>query len=109
MEVADPHDVRYRVDLPAKEQMRLEPGSAVSVWLDSQPLWSQAATLTGASYQARPAADGTLAFALDARPSDGLAPRIGSRGTARVRGPWAPLGYAMLKRPIASLRQYFGV
>lgn len=108
MEVADPRDVRYRVDLPAKEQMRLEPGSSVSVWLDSQPLWSQSATLSGASYQARPAADGTLAFALDARPADGAAPRIGSRGTARVRGPWAPLGYAMLKRPIAGLRQYLG-
>ena len=32
----------------------------------------------------------------------------GGRGTARVRGPWAPLGYAMLKRPIASARQYLG-
>ena len=108
MEVANPRDVRYRIDLPAKEQMRLEPGSAVSVWLDSQPLWAQSATLSGSSYQARPTADGTLAFALDARPADGLAPRIGSRGTARVRGPWAPLGYAMLKRPIAGLRQYLG-
>lgn len=108
MEVSDPRQVRYRVDLPVKEQMRLEPGSKVSVWLDSQPLWAQSATLSGSSYQARPAADGTLAFALDAMPSDGALPRIGSRGTARVRGPWAPLGYAMLKRPIASVRQYFG-
>ena len=109
MEVVDPRDVRYRIDLPAKEQMRLQPGSDVSVWLDAQPLWSEAAKLTGASYQARASADGTLAFALDAKPADGARPRIGSRGTARVRGPWAPLGYAMLKRPIASLRQYLGV
>lgn len=109
MEVADPAQIRYRIDLPTKEQMRLEPGSDVSVWLDSQPLWSQSARLEDASYQARPAADGTLAFALDARPADGATPRIGSRGTARVRGPWAPLGYAMLKRPIASVRQYLGV
>ena len=109
LQVADPADVRYRIDLPTREQLRLEPGSAVSVWLDSQPLWSQAATLVEASYQARPAADGTLAFALEARPSDGGTPRIGSRGTARVRGPWAPLSYAMFKRPIASARQYLGV
>jgi biotin carboxyl carrier protein len=108
MQVANPADVRYRIDLPTREQMRLEPGSAVSVWLDSQPLWSQSATLVDASYQARPTADGTLAFALEATPADGGKPRIGSRGTARVRGPWAPLGYAMLKRPIASARQYLG-
>lgn len=109
MEVSDPRQLRYRIDLPAKEQMRLEPGSKVSVWLDSQPFWSQSATLTGVSYQARPAADGTLSFALDAQPASGALPRIGSRGVARVRGPWAPLGYAMFKRPIASLRQYLGV
>lgn len=108
MEVADPADMRYRIDLPAREQMRLEPGSSVSIWLDSQPLWAEGARLVGASYQARPTADGTLAFALDARPDDGATPRIGSRGTARVRGSWAPLGYALLKRPIASLRQTLG-
>jgi hypothetical protein len=109
MQVADPTRVRYRIDLPTREQLRLEPGSAVSVWLDSQPLWSQSARLEAASYQPRATADGGLAFALEAAPTGGDAPRIGSRGTARVRGQWAPLGYAMLKRPIASLRQYLGV
>ncbi len=109
MEVADPSDVRYRIDLPAKEQVKLEPGSSVSVWLDSQPLSARSAKLVSASYQARATADGVLAFALDARPSDGAAPRIGSRGTARVRGPWAPLAYAMLRRPVASLRQHLGL
>ena len=109
MEVADPTQVRYRVDLPAKEQMRLEPGSSVSVWLDSQPLAVRSARLVDASYQARATADGTLAFALDARATDAAAVRIGSRGTARVRGPWAPLAYALLRRPAASLRQYLGV
>lgn len=109
MEIADPARVRYRIDLPAREQMRLEPSSSVSVWLDSQPLWSESAVLEDASYQARPLPDGTLAFALDARPVGGTPPRIGSRGTARVRGPWAPLAYAALKRPIASLRQWVGI
>ena len=108
MQVADPGDVRYRIDLPTREQMRLARGSAVSVWLDSQPLWAQSARLEEASYQARATPDGTLAFAIEAQPSDGGAPRIGSRGTARVRGPWAPLAYAVFKRPIATLRQYLG-
>lgn len=109
MEVADPAQVRYRIDLPAKEQMRLSPGSPVTVWLDGQPLAARRARLADASYQARPTADGVLAFALDARPTDGPPPRIGSRGTARVSGSLAPLAYALLRRPIAGLRQSLGV
>ena len=108
MEIADPRDVRYRIDLPAREQLSLSPGSTVSVWLDSQPLWSESATLADASYQARTLPDGTLAFALEATPAGGTPPRIGSRGTARVRGSWAPLAYAALKHPIAGFRQFVG-
>ncbi|MBW8893277.1 MAG: hypothetical protein JF617_14545 [Burkholderiales bacterium] len=36
-------------------------------------------------------------------------PQIGSRGTARVNGRWAPLIYSVLKRPISSLRQKIGL
>lgn len=108
MEIADPNQVSYRIALPAREQLRLAPGSPVTVWLDSQPLWSQSATLIDASYKAREAEDGKLAFSLEARPADGAVPRLGSRGTARVRGQWAPLAYALLRRPIAGLRQMVG-
>ena len=109
MEVADPAQVRYRVDLPAAEQLNLSVGSAVSVWLDASPLRSRSATLEDASYKARPTPEGTLAFAINARPTDGVAPRIGSRGVARVRGGWAPLAYALLRRPISGVRQWVGI
>lgn len=108
MQIADPHAVELRIDLPAREQMALAAGSPVSVWLDSQPLWPVRARLERVSYQARQTPEGVLAFALTARPLRAT-PQIGSRGTARVNGRWAPLIYSVLKRPIASLRQKIGL
>lgn len=108
LQLADPADVSFRIDLPAREQLRLEPGSKVKVWLDSQPLWALNGRVTEASYQARPTAEGILAFAVNARPSSD-APRIGSRGTAKLYGQWVPFSYALLRRPIASVRQFVGL
>jgi multidrug resistance efflux pump len=107
MQVVDPGDTSLRIDLPAPEQLALDAGSPVKVWLDSQPLWSIDARLEQASFQARMTPENVLAFALSAKPVGG-APRIGSRGTARVYGHWVPLIYSLLKRPLSSARQYFG-
>ena len=108
LQIVDPKDIAYRIDLPTKEQMRLEPGASVKVWLDAQPLWALDGTIENASYLARPTADGILAFAVTAKPVGG-APRIGSRGTAKLYGQWAPFIYTILRRPIASARQYLGI
>lgn len=108
LQIVDPRDVELRVDLPTKEQLELAPGNRVRVWLDAQPLWSIDARLENVSYQSRQTANGVLAFTVTAKPL-GAPPRIGSRGTAKVYGRWAPLGYALLRRPIASLRQYLGI
>jgi multidrug resistance efflux pump len=108
LQVADPKVVEFRADLPAKEQMGLTPGDHVRVWLDAQPLWAIEAQLDRASYQARMTPENVLAFAVTARPVDGAPPRIGSRGTAKIYGRWVPLSYALLRRPIASLRQFIG-
>jgi multidrug resistance efflux pump len=108
LQIADPKDYAYRIELPSKEQMALEPGAPVKIWLDAQPLWALNGQVEHASYIAQPTADGILAFAVTAKPNGGR-PRIGSRGTAKLYGQWAPLSYSLLRRPIASLRQFFGI
>lgn len=108
MQIVDPRDIEIRVDLPTKEQMELAPGDRVKLWLDAQPLWSIDGLINAVSYQARQTASGVLAFTVTAR-TIGATPRIGSRGTARVYGRWAPLSYVLLRRPIASARQYIGL
>jgi hypothetical protein len=108
MQIADPKDVSLRIDMPAKEQMTLKLGGDVKIWLDADPLWSLSGEIEQASYQARPTAEGVLAFAITAKPV-GQIPRIGSRGTAKLYGRWVPLIYSVLKRPIGSVRQMLGV
>jgi multidrug resistance efflux pump len=108
LHIADPREIAYRIDLPAKEQMRLEPGAPVKVWLDAQPLWALDGRVETASYLARPTADNILAFAVTAKPAGGN-PRIGSRGTAKLYGQRAPFIYTVLRRPIASARQFLGL
>jgi head-tail adaptor len=108
MQVADPGQIAMRIDLPAAEQMALERGGRVKVWLDAQPLWAIEGKIENASYQARPTPTGILAFAVTAKPVSGK-PRIGSRGTAQLYGRWVPLGYSILRRPISSLRQWVGI
>lgn len=108
LQIVDPGDVEFRVDLPTREQMTLPAGGQVRIWLDAQPLWAIDARLETVSYQARPTADGVLSFAVIARPLGG-APRVGSRGTAKLYGRWVPLSYSLLRRPISSLRQFLGL
>jgi multidrug resistance efflux pump len=108
LQVADPGQIALRIDLPAAEQMALDRGSRVKVWLDAQPLWAIEGKVEHASYQARQTAEGILAFAVTAQPTSGN-PRIGSRGTAKLYGEWVPLIYSLLKRPIASFRQTIGL
>nr|WP_281501223.1 HlyD family efflux transporter periplasmic adaptor subunit [Erythrobacter sp. F6033] len=108
MQIVNPDEIMMRIDLPAAEQMSLEQGAKIKMWLDSQPLWAIDARLDTASYQARQTPDGTLAFALTAK-LDGDNPRIGSRGTAQVYGRWVPLIYSLLRRPISALRQFIGL
>jgi hypothetical protein len=55
-----------------------------------------------------PSRFGVLAFAVTAKPM-GEAPRIGSRGTAKLYGQWVPFAYSIFRRPIASVRQFFGI
>lgn len=108
LQIVNPKDIEFRIDLPTKEQMSLSQGSQVKVWLDAQPLWAIDARLETVSYQARPTADGILSFAVVARPVADT-PRVGSRGTAKVYGRWVPLIYSVLRRPISSFRQFVGV
>lgn len=108
LQIVDPRNVEFKIDLPTREQMTLAEGGRIKVWLDAQPLWAIDARLETVSYQARPTADGILSFAVIAQPL-GDAPRVGSRGTAKLYGRWVPLAYSLLRRPISSLRQFVGI
>lgn len=109
MQISDPKDAGLLMWLPVKDALNLEPGAQVKVFLHTRPLSPIAATLMQTSYQPTLSPDNIASYRLKAAftDSDEL-PRIGLRGTARVTGEWSNLGYYLLRRPIAAVREWIG-
>jgi biotin carboxyl carrier protein len=110
LQVADPRRVAYRIDLPTGNTIPLQPGGAVSIHLDRAPLGGLSAVLNSISYSPRALPGGQSAYTVIAKPTEGEAPpRIGTRGTAQLYGERVPLIVQVLKRPLASARQFIGI
>jgi biotin carboxyl carrier protein len=110
LQIANPQQVEFHIELPARDNIVIGDAAEVTVYLDSSPLHPITARLVRASYQAKPTADKVLAFNLTAQPGEKTdLLRIGSRGTAQVYGERVPLAYKIVRRPLAALRQWMGV
>lgn len=110
MQLADPKDTRLRIDLPVANAISLKRGTEVVLFLDTAPLHPLHATVTRASYAAEPTSGGVLAYRIYARFASGTSPpRIGLQGTARIYGGRVALAYYLLRRPISTVRRWFGL
>lgn len=112
--LADPKDAGVLIWLPVHDAINLDPGADVKLYLQVAPLTPLAGKLSQTSYQATQSPDGVSAYRLRAR-FDGLdaqqraLARIGLKGTAKIYGARAPLGYYLFRRPLASLRELTGL
>lgn len=108
--IADPAQVEVVVWLPVADAIVVEPGAAVSMFLNIAPLDPLPAVLRTASYEAAPTPDHVIAYRLKATLAPGTPPpRIGLKGTAKVHGRKVPLVWFVLRRPLAALRQVIGL
>lgn len=110
--IANPDEITFAIDLPVKESIVLKKGAEVKVFLDSAPLNPIRAVLTETSYEPRADDNGVLSYRLRARfdaDAEGVPPRIGVKGTAQIMGDRTPFIYAVLRRPLSSLRQLTGI
>jgi hypothetical protein len=110
MEIADPTQVEYRVDLAVHDAISLDAGSDVKLFLDADPLNPRLGLISEMSYHAEETAGGILAYKVRVDPegNDATA-RIGLRGTAQLSGDDVSLGFYLFRRPIAAVRQYLGM
>lgn len=109
MQVADPHDARLEVQLPIADAIALAPGAQVKLFLNSQPGSPLQASLQRHGYRASPAADGSMAYRLQAAFSaDDPRLRVGLKGTAKLYGERTLLFNYLLRRPLAAARVYLG-
>ncbi len=110
MQLADPRDAGVLVWLPVADALNLELGAPIRLFLSTTPLQPLSATLVQTSYQAVLSPDGVSAYRLRGEFVDKTTgARIGLRGTARVSGDWATLGYFLFRRPISALREWTGL
>jgi hypothetical protein len=109
MLLSDPAAVELTLYVPADDAIQLDAGTAVRMFLNISPLSSFAATVTQTSYEAVQTAEGTVAYVLKAKLEDHAPPRIGLKGTAKLYAGYVPLGYYVLRKPLAWLRRAAGV
>ena len=98
------------IHLAVADAIALDVGAPVRMFLSVKPLTPVDAHLVETSYQAvlspiNGVASYRLRAALD---ESGTSARIGLRGTAKLYGNWVVFGYYVLRRPLASLREWTG-
>ena len=112
MDLADPQQLEFRIDLPVADAIVLTEGAKVKVFLDSDPLSAVEARLVRADFQARLRETQQLAFRLiaDRVTAEASRPlRLGVRGTAQVYSDKVPLAFYLFRRPLSAARQWLGL
>lgn len=107
MLLANPAKPALLVHLPVADAISLDVGAPLKFFLTVRPLSPLSGQITETSYQASVEGDGVASYRLRASLDEKDA-RIGLRGTAKVYGGWVTLGYYILRRPLAKLRELSG-
>lgn len=113
-QLADPNDNGVLIWLPVADAINLDSGSEVRIFLQTAPLKPLNAKVVETSYQASLSSEGIASYRLRARfeklsESDQALVRVGLKGTAKLYGEEASLGYYLFRRPLATLRQLTGL
>jgi len=107
--LADPARVELTAYLPVGDQIALAPGADVTFYPRASPFTAYRATIDSVAYKAAPTDEGILAYRVKAHfGAHATPPRLGLMGTARLYAGRVPLVYYVLRRPLATLRQWLG-
>ena len=107
--LADPGKVELTGYLPVGDQIALKAGADVTFYPRASPFTAYHATVDSVAYKAAPTDENILAYRVKAHFSAGDdLPRLGLMGTARLYAGRVPLVYYVLRRPLATLRQWLG-
>lgn len=110
MVIAPPSSRVVELQVPVAEIATFEPGAPVQFFGNLSPDQPVAARLSFASYGSAVGADGVMAYVFRAQLDDAAAPqRLGLKGTGKVYGERRPLALWLLRRPLATLRQWLAL
>ncbi|WP_206951261.1 efflux RND transporter periplasmic adaptor subunit [Trinickia acidisoli] len=108
MLLADPASVELTAYVPVADNVDVVPGATLTLYPKSSPLASYDARIDTVAYRAEPTPDGVVAYRVKATFTGAVKPPLGVMGTARIHGRWVPLAYYLLRRPLATVRQWLG-
>jgi multidrug efflux pump subunit AcrA (membrane-fusion protein) len=108
MRLAEPQDQELEAWLTVGDAIDLPAGTPMQLHLASRPADPVPAALRLYGYEAEHRPDGSLAYRLRGQLAGPPSERLGARGTVRIEGPSEPLVYAVLRRPLAALREATG-
>jgi multidrug resistance efflux pump len=110
MQIADPDNIELKIEMPVTDAIVLSEGAEIKIFLDSEPLNALDAVLSYASYEAELTPQDVLAYRIIADlVNTERKPRIGLQGTAKIYGERMSLFFYLFRRPVAAMRQYFGI
>lgn len=110
MMVANPADYELLIRVPVDSMVPVKPDAPVRFFLNVAPLGGHKAEIRSIGYQAAPDADGLLTYKILATLKENDKDlRIGWKGTAKIKGGWTTLSYAILRRPFIALRNMTGI
>lgn len=109
MQVAAADDVEIEAWVPIGDAIPLQDKAPLHLYLAAAPLTPLSGTLRYMSHRAVARPDGSYAYRVRATLEAPAGQRIGLKGTAKLSGERVPLIYWMLRRPLASIRQFIAL
>jgi hypothetical protein len=109
MQVAIPDQIEMEIWLPVADAIHFTKGDQVKLFLNADPLNPIYGTIDYASFEATITPSQILAYQVVARINPEQENyKIGSQGTAKLMGSHVSLFYYLFRKPITTLRQFFG-
>lgn len=108
LRIARNDDVELELWIAIDDLVPLAKDAALTMHPNPDPLQAIPAKLRYLSWEATPRPDGSLAYRARATLDADARSGIGTKGVARIAGEPVRLGYWVLRRPLAALRQFFG-
>ncbi|HZW21128.1 efflux RND transporter periplasmic adaptor subunit [Noviherbaspirillum sp.] len=108
MRIAAPDDVEVEAWLAVGDAIQLDAGAEAELFLSAAPLSPVSAQVRYVSYEPVQRPDGNYAYRVRAALPEKTGQRVGLRGTAKLSGARVPLVYWVLRRPLATIRQFLG-
>lgn len=109
MQVAAANDIEIEAWVPIGDAVPVSEQAPLSLYLAAAPLSSVSGTLRYMSHRATARPDGSYAYRVRAKLNASTDQRVGLKGTAKLGGSYVPLVYWVLRRPLASIRQFLAI